>query len=327
MSYFKGTMIVFCVLLFEVGNANGSPKNSTVDKEYESPIARRPAKPDAPPPPVIVYSAGIANPDDWPATYALGFPIKTDLNGDKFRTVCTATAVSRNVVITAAHCMRAFTTGAQHIDSELSEDFRLEIDGEETIVKAYCDKPNKYKLGENSPYDWALCKLDKNLNSPQYETFASEVDHDHKTSLSIILLGYGCIAFHDGHALVHGEFEQDSTIEIYNYAHRKYVHYDRQEHLYYGPSVVAEDLDGFFTTRKGALLCPGDSGGAAYTSSNKFDRRILGINSQAKLGSPSQDASYIAKTTNQEFLFWALSWANKNKVEICGLNSRTLNCR
>lgn len=75
--------------------------------------------------------------------------------------------------------------------------------------------------------------------------------------------------------------------------------------------------------RTGGILCPGDSGGAAYALStpDPYDRReIVGVNSASI---PQYGLSYVARTGTAAFVRFLRSWRLKwPDAMICGIDRR-----
>lgn len=287
---------------------------------------------DVPGEPLLVYAAKVQNISDWTNIKAIGQPRPTVVGGDTFRTICTATHVSPEVLITAAHCISPNPAGAESRRTlNRGEDFQVDTGDANVVVKAYCDRHPDYVGGQGSTKDWALCVTDKKYNLPsgaRFEKIATSrnTNSSYQTS-EITLLGYGCIGFQDPDDAIYRGNLDAVTSASYNSLHGKHLYYDVEEHLYIGQSVVSRyDHNGFISTNDGALLCPGDSGGAAYSSDDVATRKIIGINSLAALAHPDVDSSSIATTLNPVFDRWARNWAIQHRVDICGVSDLNAGC-
>jgi hypothetical protein len=78
---------------------------------------------------------------------------------------------------------------------------------------------------------------------------------------------------------------------------------------------------GYFVT-KGAAVCFGDSGGAAYVV-NGGHRAIVGVNSRGDISK----YSWISITRGKGFIDWAKEWSTTNNAPICGIASNAGKCR
>jgi hypothetical protein len=214
--------------------------------------------------------------------------LKYNLN-DRF--VCTSTIIGERAAITAAHCLQ---------DGAVA-DVRFEED--DKTIRLRCDHHPRF---ESSALvnDVALCMSDaafptRFLN----ENLDMRITRIRKRT-SLFLLGYGCR-------------------EVGNVGDPTKV-----GQLYGGPSPVIRmptAPDDHVQTQGGVVICPGDSGGAAYVPAENVQgpRAIVGINSayfdQARVSAISVFNGVVA-----EFI---RDWAADNKVSICGVHPTAKNCR
>lgn len=161
---------------------------------------------------------------------------------------------------------------------------------------ARCSHHPEYK--GNDTADWALCLVDRPVTGVPFEVFGPDLQLANDSTL--LLSGYGCIKPGGGGG-------NDGIFRIGNATVKG---------LPYGKSY---DI----VTKGGAALCFGDSGGAAYTVTDKA-RYIVGVNSRGDIAS----MSYLPWIGSASFVNWANSWAKaSNNVKICGLHSDALGCR
>jgi len=148
--------------------------------------------------------------------------------------------------------------------------------------------------------DFALCALNVALPA-----LANAFENLNTTATlpamdqEVTLLGYGCIATQGA----------DRQFGI----------------LYKGNAVVAERVRDslYIRTVGGAAVCFGDSGGAAYYPIDSNARRIVGVNSRGDLSTNS----WISATAHSAFVTWLESWAQQNKVRVCGHHDDAAGCR
>jgi hypothetical protein len=214
----------------------------------------------------------------WPATF-----IFRNSNGGG----CTATAVGRQAVITAAHCIDDGAKGSISVGTLTAD--------------VVCNHHPTYP--DDISADFALCVLNKALPKlgDGFERLNTADNNAPAKGKDVTLLGYGC--------RVKGGSDQSFG------------------NLYEGTAkvVVRPSKDLYVRTQGGAALCFGDSGGGAYHATNPAGttRRLFGINSRGDISTNS----WISTTANKSFIDWSRGWADKNKIKICGLDSNAEDCR
>lgn len=205
------------------------------------------------------------------------------------RSRCSAAAVSKNVILTAAHCIedgRDIFPAAQFMMNQ-------------TVFRATCTHHPLYK--DKYSYDFALCKTDQEIDVMPATIARDPVELGEQ----IVLMGFGCTNPRrpDGS----GGNGADGRLR-------------------WGYSPVIQlpkdsPAGGFqyFYTKSGSSLCFGDSGGPAmrYMEDPKSSfHEIVGCNSRGNI----VDLSLLSSTFLPGFQNWALAWATANEVEICGIN-------
>lgn len=232
---------------------------------------------------------GYAQPlERWPASVKF-------LNQDK-GLWCTATLIGPQAALTAAHCL-------DDVDS-------LSIDDAQGTIPVTCDRHPAYVPGAVTlANDVALCRFHKAFRVGKILYESVDINSDAgDAQKGIFLLGYGCRRLSDS--------EKDDP-----------SYYGK---LYGGFTTLASVLSetGHLIAKTGAVICPRDSGGAAYRIQDRTkmtgNRSVVGVNS----GFINQDGgvSYITslKLVANNFL---RQWANKSNIKICGLHPDTPNCR
>jgi hypothetical protein len=213
----------------------------------------------------------------WPAT----FVFQTGQGN------CTATAVGRRVVITAAHCVPN------------QQEAQIIIGN--SAIPLVCQHHPAYPNDISS--DFALCLLDgplPNLGSgfERINANAALINNGEK----VLLLGYGCIT-NQGQRDFGNLYQGFATIA--------------------DPSLGPL----YIRTVGGAALCYGDSGGGAYWVASENDisgRRVfIAVNSRGDISTNS----WLSSTATTGFLDWARSWAAGHGVAICGVAGAEDNCR
>jgi Trypsin len=212
--------------------------------------------------------------------------LKFLVNGNLY---CTATIVGDKVVITAAHCVPKHSTFKVQLGQEFyHQEFSLDC----TIDPRF----NSWTYA----FDTAMCL--QTGQDPFPATLKRESIDLHLTKLyrdqTLFLLGYGC------------RVDGDKTTAGY----------------LYGGNVtllgVAQSPGGHVTATGKPILCPGDSGGAAYAGDPDNPagkkRAIVGINS---LYNASFYQSYITPLSTEARQFIE-DWITVNGVSVCGFNTQ-----
>jgi Trypsin len=162
--------------------------------------------------------------------------------------------------------------------------------------KAECMTPLEYIKDISG--DFGLCYLDKEVSGIEFENVNLDPDVP-KEGDTILLSGFGCTSKgrpSDGQFRV-GEVVVTNTKVGFGY--------------------------NYFETRKKVLLCPGDSGGPAWSIKDKKRDKIVGVNSR----SDSSTVSYLSATGGKAFNRFVLAWKKLYpKARICGVDADAPNC-
>lgn len=161
---------------------------------------------------------------------------------------------------------------------------------------ATCTHHPEYK--NNSTADWALCLIDKPVTGITFERLAT--DFKIKVDDKVRLTGYGCTKPGGGGG-------NDGIFRI-------------------GEAIVTAlpfKTNYDVTTKGGAALCFGDSGGAAYLEYGEGRREIFGVNSRGDI----KKMSYLPAVASKTMQDFAVSFTEKHNVEICGITKDAKACR
>lgn len=258
-------------------------------------------------------SAVPLNSADWPASFVMEFT--TD---DGSPSSCTAAMIGQGVMLTAAHCVP--DTGKvgfafNNISYELA-----------------CVRHPKWETGEDPSADYGLCAV-ANPESPfvptpgfKYET-VDIGSMGRAMQVPVVLTGFGCTSDKvadqrriDGRYRI-GKNAIIATSETI--AQRPYPA------NYFAPNGQRSNL---ITSENGANICPGDSGGPAFTAGTDGTgpRRIIGVNSRvfyARNDTSRFGASLISSTGSIDFGPWARKWLTNRGLAACGLAGAPQGCR
>jgi hypothetical protein len=211
---------------------------------------------------------------------------------------CTATMVGPRVIITAAHCLLPNVPAL------------LELVPKAKPIILICNAHPKYQY-DGLIADVAMCVTDRPLPAPPLGFENLDLSSTYLSLRSqVFILGYGC---------------------------RNVMDIDNPQlfgQLYGGVAHVvklAEGTGDHMLLEGGPVICPRDSGGAAYVLGNikrlPGPRSIVGINSGYK---DTTRTSFITALTGDvaDFIRDRDKWAGKHTAEalICGVNSDAKRC-
>jgi hypothetical protein len=197
---------------------------------------------------------------------------------------CTATIIGPHAVLTAAHCVDNGATMSVRTTSG--------------TISAVCTHHPGYRPTENYRDDIALCLLNATatlLTGARYERLNSNPSYL-GVGRAVRLVGYGCTSA--GGAA--------------------------SPYLFAGPASLQSIYDnrlGLGGT--GAVLCEGDSGGAAYSEGPGPARVVIGVNSTRGY---DYSASTLTDIAAPEVAAFITSWAGGNGAAICGYDAPTATC-
>jgi len=248
----------------------------------------------------LVARGEAADSKDWPATLLAS------------SVGCTATLVGPRAVLTAAHCVvdgGAYTVFIRNIDNTMDC----------THAKEYSPDVAQW---DRTSADYAMCVLRISVAGKGIRFENVGAGPLVTSGDTVRLLGYGC----DGATTTSTGFgvlrtgltAVESTppaTSANNY-------------------IVTDWSKGAFGHAKGAALCPGDSGGAAYWPSPLNDsvkvRRIIGVNSRTGVeaggGNVLNGKSFLSSLLTPTALTFLNIWKDKG-IEICGVTPGMAECR
>jgi hypothetical protein len=258
--------------------------------------------------------------------------------------VCTATLVGPQVLLTAAHCLDKQQKKPDGSWETVPGGIRL---AGETAVRPFrvCEMAPAYVASDppvdNTPrnaHDFALCELGSAVSQVRAETLAPADSALASTGKSILLAGYGCTEADLTNGFIPRRPGSSAMLRV-------------------GQNKVSGDKEGWITLNgrvytQEAIVCPGDSGGAAYGGVESLapgpDNGWLVVAVNSAVGpSDAQYARWSAQppvvTRNAEYVSYLSSLAdpefrtfltkfvkaNKDVRLICGYNltARQGNCR
>jgi hypothetical protein len=207
------------------------------------------------------------------------------------RFTCTSTIVGEKTIITAAHCLQNGATA------------KISFGKAGVSVTLRCEHHPLYQR-TGLINDIALCLSDGAIPTTfLYENLDMQKERI-AVHTSLFLLGYGCRNIQD---------VGDPT---------------KIGQLYGGRSEVDKlptADDDHAETKGGVVICPGDSGGAAYVlaATEAGPRAIVGINS-GYFAAPRVSAISTFGDAAANFI---VKWSKDHSTAICGVSGAATNCR
>jgi secreted trypsin-like serine protease len=240
---------------------------------------------------------------DWTATLLF-----TAESGE----LCTATIIGDQILMTAAHCVVQNPSGTVVWNNR---NVRVQC----TMHPDYDDQPLRAgglpchlrvysKEIAACTADIALCRTGEGATFSQAVGRFERVKASAPSVLvheSVAMLGYGCTS------------ESTKTTGELSIGPAEVMHVSV-------PGASADPSKTFdeFIQTKGAGTCYGDSGGAAYTSSDPKSREIIGVNSRGNLTS----GSALVNVKDPRIAKFLTDFSSSNGALICGLDQKATNC-
>ncbi len=207
---------------------------------------------------------------------------------------CTSSLVAGNVLLTAAHCV---ADGGE---------IAIVIKGKRITGK--CTHAPGYVSDDTS--DWALCLMASAAPVKPFETVNTDAGRVIKGK-DLRLTGFGCT-------------EKNTT------GGNDGIYREGEAVIVQVPSAQSNDIVTRASSKKTAVLCPGDSGGPAFiavTADYKL-RYLASVNSRTEMqGGLVLDTSYLSSVSSTDALDFMKSWSKANGATICGLSPNAKNCR
>lgn len=205
------------------------------------------------------------------------------------RSRCSATLISENVILTAAHCI---SDGG---DIAPAAEFVVN----QQVFQANCTHHPMYE--SEYSYDFALCKT----TSPVKVKPASIGTTGPQIDKNVVLMGYGCVNPRDGQG--GGGNGWDGKLRWGKAKVTKL------------PSPNGVGGGQYYYTNDNSALCFGDSGGPSMVdmeNPKQENHIVIGVNSRGNI----MNLSLLSSTYLDGFRKWAAEYADENQVAICGIN-------
>jgi len=157
----------------------------------------------------------------------------------------------------------------------------------------------------NDAPDLALCLLSKEIVAP-YEVIDTQGKGMGKDA-EVLLTGFGCTKS--------------------NFSGRDGKFREGEAYVVSPPESAAT----YVRVNRGAALCRGDSGSAAFATGDTANspRYLIAANSQVELTSAGKasDTSRLANLSSSSANTFLKVWSEQNKIDLCGLSGKATGCR
>lgn len=258
-------------------------------------------------------SAVPLNSADWPASFLIEFTAE-----DGRASSCTAAMIGPGVMLTAAHCIPdagSVRFAFNNIPYELE-----------------CERHPKWVTGEDPSADYALCAVadpdQPFVPTPGFRYETVDIGPMARSMQGpVVLTGFGCTSnMVAEQRRVDGRYRIGKNVVVATSDTASQRPYSNN---YFGPNGQRSNL---FTSETGANICPGDSGGPAFTAGTDGTgpRKIIGVNSRvfyARNDRSRFGASLISSLGSADFGAWARPWLNDRSLAACGLTGAPRGCR
>lgn len=231
---------------------------------------------------------------------------------------CTSAMVGPGIMLTAAHCV--------------PETGKIRFSFGSASFDLGCAQHPKWLSGEDPSADFALCAVTAPATHPfvppagfRYETVDTG-PMAQATQAPVILTGFGCTSDAVADRRVDSRYRIGKNVIVETSEKAPPRMYSD---VYYRPSGQQNNL---ITADTGANICPGDSGGPAFTAgpNGTGPRRIIGVNSRVFFDRSTHErygASLISSTGGTDFILWARKWLNDRHLAACGITGAPSGCR
>ena len=262
--------------------------------------------------------ATVANTADWPVSFRATF------DAGAVEETCTAVLIGPQVLLTAAHC--------------IPPSGRISYAATPGSAKgAGCARHDAWVRGEDLSADFALCRLNAPFQGPpgfRFETVSlarlTPGSPGSAPTVPMILTGYGCTSDSAKRQRLDGLYRIGLTAAVdSSFSPGRAM----------GARYYAEgggEVNDLFTLEQGPNLCPGDSGGPAFSPTpvaggvqgQYANRTVIGVNSRVFFADDAHSrygASMVSALGAGAFEPWARHWLGA--LPACGLNGSLPNCR
>ena len=205
---------------------------------------------------------------------------------------CTSTLVGPDVLLTAAHCIGPAGTISIMLRSG-------------QIMSGLCENHPKYQTDISA--DYAYCKLNTKITGFPYENI-NQSPSGLRVGGSLLMTGYGCTT-------TAGTGGNDN---VYRAGYTTIA--TLPPNSQFGPNYV--------TTRGGATLCFGDSGGSTFLVNTGSGRRwVQTVNSRTEtINNVITGTSYLSTMSSDDARGFTADWKFRKGSQICGVDPIT-GCR
>lgn len=199
---------------------------------------------------------------------------------------CTGTLIGERTMLIAAHCAANNSTATFSVGPNR--------------FTSKCLQNAGFRNGDETA-DWSLCLVDRIVTGVAFEKVAVNANVC-AANRKLLLTGFGCINSNNGN----GSGGNDGIYRV------------GESTIQSCPSNTND-----ITTKNGAALCFGDSGGPAFLVAQDGSRQVVSVNSRGNI----KDTSFLSALFTNAAKTFIKQFQQQTGQKICGIDADARGCR